>query len=203
MKNVSERMGELDDHRTALKDRLVSRANSWRLYLRQVMDLEISHYQPTAKNSQDKLIDRTDYSKCREGVRNHIGSLKHADRGFIDTACDDCGTRLFDLSPSTILTSNPPKFWADCIGCGKRYALSLALRNYVDPAQLTDAKDTPSKLKLIILQMGESRIKISSCDDCPFQRDPDPYPSFCQLDKSATFSNSCPLVNLSVEVIRE
>ena len=47
---------------------------------------------------------------------------------FVDVACDRCKTALFDRNPMVMLTSSPPKVWADCIGCGKDYALGMDMR---------------------------------------------------------------------------
>ena len=138
MKTVSERQQELAEKTSKVNAGYERRANLWRVYLQSVVARDIQPYQPTEKNANDELIDRTEYSELRKSHRGHISVLKQAERdGFINTACDGCKTVLFDASPSMILTSNPPKFWADCIGCGKRYALELSLRKYVDPPETT------------------------------------------------------------------
>ena len=133
MKTVSEKQRELAEGTAKVEVRLVRRANLWRAYLQSVVADDIAPYQPTARNDAGNLIDRTDYSELREANRIHINALELVWYGFISTACNDCKTILFNASPSMTLMSNPPKFWADCIGCGRRYALQLSFREYADP----------------------------------------------------------------------
>lgn len=136
MKTVSEAEKELENINRKQNNRDTDRAMLWKKYLEHIERKDIPVYQPDKRNSMNELVDKTDYSKLRQGARDHIKGVHIADRtsgSFIDIVCDDCKTMLFDSSPQFTLMSNPPKFWAECVGCGRRYALNAALRKHVDP----------------------------------------------------------------------
>jgi len=83
---------------------------------------------PVYRQPSEKMGRARDYSNLRKTLRKNI--LEGRGCGFIELACDNCGTRLFDSNAMT-LSSSPPQFYADCCGCGRRYYLTLDSRAHV------------------------------------------------------------------------
>ena len=109
MKTVSDR-NEEQAKAQAKAQRVASQAQEHRLaYLATIEAQDIP-----PKNAQHRDSTR---AKIRDGFT-----------GFIDTACNHCKTALVDRHPGITLASSPPKFWADCPGCGADYALRLGNR---------------------------------------------------------------------------
>ncbi len=124
MKTVNERDDEAMAERQAQLLKQNKRHERWCEYLDEVEALKILVYVNDATD-----YDATDYDEVRSAMREHV---RHSSASaFIDTACNGCQTVLLDSDPCMTLTSEPPKFWATCIGCGARYALATDLRRYV------------------------------------------------------------------------
>jgi hypothetical protein len=136
VKTVSERR---EEHAGFIAVALEAQANCrdrWRAYVEQIAAKDIPMY------VGDK-VDVTDYESLRRGIRAEIlAAVSGQAGGFVKTSCDDCRTALWDGAPDTILTCIPPKFWADCIGCGRRYALGLECRAGWLPPKVPVAEQT-------------------------------------------------------------
>jgi hypothetical protein len=119
MKTVSERKAEFIAVAREVQANFRCR---WKAYVEQIAAKDIPVHVGDA-------VDVTDYESRRREVRAGIlAAVSGRDGGFVQTACDHCETALWDGAPNVTLTSNPLRFWADCIGCGKRYPLELEFR---------------------------------------------------------------------------
>lgn len=118
MKTVKEREAEATERIGAENARRQEQWEAWRTYLKKIEAMDIP---PQSKGE-------TVRGKARESIRADtvIGA-------FIDTACNHCGTALWDSEPHYTLASSPPMFWGVCIGCGCMYSLGLECRHYKDP----------------------------------------------------------------------
>jgi ribosomal protein S27E len=113
MKTVDERINEK-------KEALAQRHQSYLDYLAEIEAKNIPVYVP-----ENPEVDRTSYEVIRLSAREGI---RQKSTHFIEVACNDCRTALVDRHPGTKLASYPPKFRADCPGCGRSYVLGLELR---------------------------------------------------------------------------
>jgi hypothetical protein len=95
-------------------------------YVIAVAAQDIPVYRCEYKNPDGSLIDCTNYESWREHLRLRMSN--DLEGSFIELACDDCGTYLFDAAPAMQLSSNPPQFRASCCGCGRNYTLPLDAR---------------------------------------------------------------------------
>lgn len=82
-----------------------------------------------------KDSDRTDHEDVRTTLRDlfrdylasRMLSSIRTRANFITTPCEHCDTLLWDGNGG-VLASNPPRFWASCVGCGYMVALPLTQR---------------------------------------------------------------------------
>ena len=129
MKTVSERRAESAVERDARLLELSEYHKVWHEYVDDVEAREIPLY------INDKPYkDSTNYEDVRKWARESVRTRRYL-HGFIDAACNRCKTVLWDQDPSMTWASEPPKFWAACIGCGALYALGTNLRRYVPPRE--------------------------------------------------------------------
>lgn len=145
MKTVSERRSDQAREQERIATKTSARLARWRAYVDQVEAKNIPVFVATHPAYRNH-----DYDRMRQAIRKTIRgesekrnaslpkgemwiSTGHALGGFIDTACDNCGTALWDRDPSITNTSSPPCFWADCMGCGQSYTLGMEFRRGRDP----------------------------------------------------------------------
>ncbi len=129
MKTVSERNAENETKREVER---TTRSEQHKIWCEYVDAVEVLDFPIYVNNKPYR--DRTDYAEARKGFRENVRRSGRV--GFIDTTCDECDVVLWDDHPEMTLSSDPPKFWAVCVGCGASYALTTDLRCYLSRAQL-------------------------------------------------------------------